>query len=165
MSGKIFTTLIADYSDKRHAEDIITLLDHYARDIAGGGNALDERVKANLTDELAVLPNAFSVLAYQRNKAVGLMNCFMGFSTFKCQPLVNIHDIVVIEPLRRRGVCSQMLRKVEEIARDRDCCKLTLEVLQGNRPAYNAYEKFGFTPYELDSSQGTAQFLEKSLSD
>ena len=56
-----------------------------------------------------------------------------------------------------------MLGKVELLARDRGCCKLTLEVLEGNAVARSAYEKFGFTGYELDPAMGKAHFWEKKL--
>ena len=37
--------------------------------------------------------------------------------------------------------------KVEEVARERDACKLTLEVLEGNKVAQGSYLKFGFSGY------------------
>ena len=56
-----------------------------------------------------------------------------------------------------------MLEKVEEAARERGCCKLTLEVLERNHAAQNAYRRFGFAPYELSSETGRAMFWEKTL--
>ena len=38
---------------------------------------------------------------------------------------------------------------VEEIALERNCCKLTLEVLEKNYIAINSYKKFGFNQYQL----------------
>ena len=43
------------------------------------------------------------------------------------------------------------------------CCKLTLEVLDGNAPAKAAYEKFGFASYELDPAVGGALCWQKKL--
>lgn len=56
-----------------------------------------------------------------------------------------------------------MLEKVEEIARSKDCCKVTLEVLSNNEVAKSAYRKFGFSGYELDPEAGFALFWQKSL--
>jgi ribosomal protein S18 acetylase RimI-like enzyme len=56
-----------------------------------------------------------------------------------------------------------LLRKVEEIAVARGCCKLTLEVLAGNRRAKAAYDRFGFSAYELDPELGAAVFWQKIL--
>ena len=91
------------------------------------------------------------------------MNCFEAFSTFACKPLVNIHDIAVSSEFRGKGISQKMLAVVEEIARKKGCCKITLEVLQGNRVAQNAYRKFGFDNYALDPEAGHAEFWQKSL--
>jgi len=56
-----------------------------------------------------------------------------------------------------------MLKKVEDIAKEKGCCKLTLEVLDGNKAAQNAYTKFGFGGYELDPVMGKALFWQKSI--
>jgi len=92
-----------------------------------------------------------------------LVNCFEGFSTFACKPLINIHDVAVADAYRRRGIAQQMMRYVENIARERGCCKLTLEVLQGNRNAQQMYGKLGYAGYQLDAATGAALFWQKGL--
>ncbi|WP_140917823.1 GNAT family protein [Limnobaculum xujianqingii] len=87
--------VIADYQNPAQGNDLLMLLDGYAQDPMGGGEALPPAVKASLLAELARLPHAFTVLAYVDNKPAGLINCFLGFSTFAAKPLVNIHDVVV----------------------------------------------------------------------
>ena len=87
----------ADYHDPGHAKDIEYLLSFYASDIMGGGTALNERILKNVPLELSKRPYAFSVIAYIEGKAAGLINCFEAFSTFRCKPLVNIHDVIVNE--------------------------------------------------------------------
>ena len=155
--------IIADYNSQQHAIDISLLLNSYAKDPMGGGQALSQHVQDNLASELAQVPNAFTVLCYVDNKAAGLINCLQGFSTFKCKPLINIHDVVVINGFRGKQISQHMLTKVEEVAVDRNCCKITLEVLVGNIIAKNAYLKFGFDDYVLDPKMGNAMFWEKGL--
>ena len=153
----------ADYRKPAHAEALITLLDEYAQDPMGGGEGLAQQVKSNLVEALAGMPGAFSVLAFSGDRAAGLVNCFQTLSTFQCRPLINIHDVVVAKEYRGLGISQNMLELVEAIGRKRGCCKLTLEVLEGNRVAQNAYRKFGFSGYELDPEQGKALFWEKKL--
>lgn len=153
----------ADYANPEHARDLVQLLDAYARDPAGGGSPLGVFVHDNLARELASRPQAFSVLAFEGNQAVGLVNCFEGFSTFACRPLVNVHDVVVLASHRGRGIAELMLALVEQIARARGACKLTLEVLQGNAGAARLYERAGFAGYQLDPAMGQARFLQKYL--
>ncbi|MCD1125771.1 GNAT family N-acetyltransferase [Jinshanibacter sp. LJY008] len=156
--------VIADYQNPAQGKDLLMLLDDYAQDPMGGGEALESSVKANLLGELAKLPHAFTVLAYVDNQPAGLINCFLGFSTFAVRPLVNIHDAVVNPSFRGLGLSQKMMEKVEQIAREKGCCKMTLEVLEGNDVAKGCYSKFGFSGYELDPAMGKAMFWQKKLS-
>ena len=156
-------TIIADYNNPEHGKDILYLLNEYANDPLGGGEALSEFTRNNLLGALAEIPGAFSVLCYMDSTPAGLANCFQGFSTFKCKPLINIHDIVVLEEFRGQGISQALMKTIESVALDRQCCKLTLEVLDGNQTAISAYKKFGFTHYELKSEFGQAMFWEKNL--
>jgi ribosomal protein S18 acetylase RimI-like enzyme len=153
----------ADYNNAVHASALVHLLDAYAQDLAGGGEALSEFVKNHLVKELAARPQAFSVLAFEAGQPIGLINCIEGFSTFACRPLVNIHDVVVLPGHRGQRVGEQMLTLVDQIARERGACKLTLEVLQGNTSAIKLYERMGFAGYQLDPAMGYAQFFHKWL--
>ena len=162
MAGTI-TVRRANYADAGHAAAMVMLLDAYARDPAGGGEALSAFAKENLVASLAARPQAYSVLAFDGDQAVGLVNCIEGFSTFACRPLVNVHDVAVLGSHRGRGIAEQMLAEAESIARERGAVKLTLEVLSGNRPAMRLYERIGFAGYQLDPAMGTARFLQKWL--
>ena len=152
-----------DFTNAKHEKDMIFLLDHYAKDPMGGGKALTKDVKENLAPTLSKLPHAFALLAYVNEEPAGLITCFDGFSTFACKPLVSIHDIIVHDDFRGLGISQKLLAKVEEIAHHKDCCKITLEVLEGNTIAQNAYRKFGFKGYELDPKMGKAEFWQKTL--
>ena len=155
--------LQASYTNPVHAEAIGFVLNHYAEDAMGGGQSISLDTQRQLAIELAKRPHAFSVLAFISGEPVGLVNCFEGFSTFLCRPLVNIHDVAVVAQYRGLGISQKMLAKVEEIARQRGCCKMTLEVLEGNTVAQNAYRKLGFAGYELDPAMGKAMFWQKTL--
>jgi len=155
--------LVADYDDPEHARILVELLDEYARHPMGGGQPLSQETRTRLVAELARVPHAFSLIAFVGEQPAGLVNCFQGFSTFACKPLINIHDLMVSAPFRGTGLAVRMLEKVEEIACQRGCCKLTLEVLEGNRAACNSYRKAGFAAYELDPAMGQALFWEKKL--
>ena len=153
----------ADYHNPVHAAALVQLLDAYAQDPAGGGEALSDFAKANLAKALAARPQAFSVLAFVGDQPVGLINCIEGFSTFACRPLVNVHDVAVLAGFRGQRVGEQMLALVEQIAQERGACKLTLEVLAGNASAIRLYERVGFAGYQLDPAMGQAQFFHKWL--
>ena len=155
--------LQASYTNAVHADAIGLLLNSYAEDPMGGGHSLPADLLQQLPAELAKRPHAFSVLAFVGGEPAGLVNCFEGFSTFACRPLVNVHDVVVKEQFRGVGLSQKMLQKVEEIARQRGCCKITLEVLEGNALAQSAYRKFGFDDSVFDPAHGRMLFWHKPL--
>ena len=153
----------ADYRDPDDAAAAIELLDAYARDPMGGGEPLSDFSRSNLAGVLAGRPDALTLLAFDDDAAIGLLNAFEGFSTFYCRPLYNIHDLYVAPAYRNRGLARRLIASLEDIARDRGCCKLTLEVLSGNLPAQSSYRRAGFAPYQLDAAQGQAGFWQKIL--
>ena len=153
---------LADYADPRDAADVVALLDAYARDPMGGGAPLAESVKARLAGDLAANPHAFSLLARLDGEAVGLANCFMGYSTFAAAPLVNIHDLAVLPGYRGAGIGKALLAAIEAEGLKRGACKVTLEVLSGNR-ARHLYAREGYGDYQLDPATGHALFWQKRL--
>jgi ribosomal protein S18 acetylase RimI-like enzyme len=159
----MFETLEADLSLPAHAEALVELMETYARDPMGGGEGLSEFVKANLPIELARRPTAHVILAFFDQAPAGLVVCFEGFSTFACKPLLNIHDVIVAPAFRGKGLSKLLFQKAEEIAIRLGCCKLTLEVLEGNQVAQAAYKSLGFGGYELDPQMGRAMFWQKKL--
>ena len=161
--GASMTVCRADYANADHASAVVLLLDAYAQDPMGGGHGLSDFAKANLVAALAARPQAYSVLAFDGNQPVGLVNCIEGFSTFACLPLVNVHDVAVLASHRGRRIGELMLALAEQVARERGACKLTLEVLSGNTGACRLYQRIGFENYQLDPTMGHAQFMQKWL--
>ncbi|AFY91747.1 GNAT family N-acetyltransferase [Chamaesiphon minutus] len=153
----------ADLTVAEHALAVITLMDEYASDPMGGSRGLSDYVKTHLISELTKRKTSYVILAFVERKPAGLIICFEGFSTFACQPLLNIHDAIVSLPYRGLGLSKLMLQFAEQIAVDLGCCKLTLEVLEHNYIAQKAYRSFGFEGYALNPQLGKALFWEKKL--
>lgn len=153
----------ADYHNEQHGKDLVMLLNAYALDPMGGGEALSEYTQQNLVATLAKRQDFLTLLCYVDDKPAGILNCVEGFSTFKAKPLLNIHDCGVLKEFRGLGISQKLFIEAEKIARSRGYCKLTLEVLEGNIVAQNAYKKLGFSGYELDEKTGNALFWEKVL--
>lgn len=153
----------ADWSLPAHGEAAVFLLDQYARDPMGGNSGLSAFAKSNLVQELSRRPWSRTFLAFVEGEPAGLAICIEGFSTFACKPLLNIHDLAVAPPFRRRGVGKQLLLRIEAIAREMGCCKVTLEVLEGNTRAQALYAQCGYAGYQLDPELGKAMFWQYLL--
>ena len=157
------TVELADYADARDAADIVELLEAYARDPMGGGEQLGQEVRDEVVPGLAATPGAFSLIARLDGEAVGLANCFTGFSTFIARPLINVHDMTVRADHRGEGIGRALLEAIEAEARRRGACKITLEVLSGNARAKALYVANGYSDYQLDPEAGHALFWQKKL--
>ena len=163
--ASMFDIFEADLTVPEQGAALLQLMREYARDPMGGGEDLSEVVQENLVETLSLWPGHHVVMAIatETKTPAGLIVCLEGFSTFACRPLLNIHDVIVSKSYRRKGLSQLMLQTVEDIARARGCCKITLEVLEGNEPARKAYETFGFGGYQLDPQRGHALFWQKKL--
>ena len=153
----------ANLTDPTHAKALITLLNLYALDPMGGGEALSDFTKQNLSNEILKRTDITVIIAFDDDKPAGLINCIEGFSTFASKPLMNIHDVYVSADSRGKGIATKLLQAAEDLAIEKGCCKVTLEILEGNEPAKLAYLKFGFDSYELDPKMGKAMFWQKKL--
>lgn len=156
-----FQTRQVDYNNTRDADDLVRLLSEYATLETGDADP----DLGGLPKLLAEFPTSFSLLAFdpsQPDDAIGLINCFYGMSTFYGRKLVNVHDVIVTEKHRGKGVAAALLQGVEEIARQQDCCRITLEVYADNPPALRAYEKYGFTR-DPAKPEVDVLFMRKSL--
>ncbi|AUL46388.1 GNAT family N-acetyltransferase [Bordetella trematum] len=153
----------ADLHNPDDGQAILTLLDEYARDPMGGGAPVDPAVRARLIDELAKRPTARVLIARDEAGPAGLAITFEGFSTFAGKPLLNLHDFMVSARCRGQGVGLRLLAALDELARSLGCCKLTLEVLEGNEAARRLYRKAGYEGYALQAEHGQAHFWQKKL--
>jgi ribosomal protein S18 acetylase RimI-like enzyme len=69
----------------------------------------------------------------------------------------------VLPAFRGQGLAIKMMDRIEQIAREKGCCKITLEVLSGNAVAQSLYQKVGFEAYALSEDAGQAEFWQKQL--
>ncbi len=155
----------ADLTYSVHQTAVLEMVDGYARDPMGDGKPLSESVRQRLIPELQKHKTTLIFLAFDSDKSVGIAVCFVGFSTFLAQPLINIHDLAVIPEYRGKGIGKQLLSAVENKAKEMHCCKLTLEVLENNTRALNAYTSFGFSQAAYTEQAGGALFFSKKIED
>ncbi len=158
---KAVTVRVADLAVDGDA--VVAMVDAYARDPTARGAPLPEEIKLALVPGLRAQPGAIVLLAFDGDAPIGVAVCFLGFSTFAAKPLLNVHDLCVVDAHRGRGVSRLLLDAIEAEARARGCCKITLEVLEKNQRARDVYLRFGFADYQLDPQMGSALMMEKKL--
>jgi GNAT superfamily N-acetyltransferase len=153
----------ADLARPEHQAAVLTMVDAYSRDPMGDGAPLRPEVRANLIPRLRAHPTTMIFLACAEGAPVGILVAFLGFSTFHARPLINLHDVAVVPAARGRGIGRQLVAAVEEKARALGCCRLTLEVLEGNARARRVYTAAGFGPGDDAPADKRYLFLTKPL--
>lgn len=140
----------ADLANSADSNAVFDLLNGYAIDEMGQGKPFSDEIRQRLVPELQKQPNAVVLLAFSDDAPSGLAICFVGFSSFKAKPLLNIHDFCVSPQFQGQGIGQKLMSAVEAEARARGCCKVTLEVREDNARAQALYLKCGFDPGKKD---------------
>ncbi len=153
----------ADLGTAEHGAAVLTLLDAYSRDPMGDGKPLAEEVRQQLIPGLRQHPTTLILIASADGEPAGIAVCFRGFSTFHARPLLNIHDFAVRPEYRGLGIARKLMTEIESAARELNCCRLTLEVLEHNSPARRLYESEGFAQATYRPEAGGALFFVKPL--
>lgn len=157
MGEHAVTVRAIDFSDPADLRSYLAMLDAYANDPMGASAPLQADARERLVRDLPTHPTVEGLLAEHGDTAVGFATCFVGYSTFRARPLLNIHDIAVLHAWRGRAVADALLDAVTARARQLGCCRVTLEVRDDNAPARRVYARNGFV------SSTCNLFLEKSL--
>ena len=163
MEPEAVTIERADLERPEHQRAIVEMTAAYARDPMGNDAPLDADVLEALVPALRRHPTTLVWLAWRGDRPVGIATCFLGFSTFAARPVINVHDLCVVQGERGRGIATALLRAVESSARERGCAKVTLEVQEHNAPARRLYEALGFAQAVYARGNGGALFFAKDL--
>jgi ribosomal protein S18 acetylase RimI-like enzyme len=133
-----------DYGDPAHLQAVRSLLNGYVEDEMGGGKPLSGVEQVTLTEGLRRRAGSLVLLAVRGGVFCGLLVAFENFSTFTVRPMMNIHDVFVLESHRGKGVGRRLMQAAVEEAARRNCSRVTLEVRQDNVAAQRLYKSMGF---------------------
>jgi ribosomal protein S18 acetylase RimI-like enzyme len=137
-----------NFSDSDDLKALAALINEYIVDDMGGGEKLSPIQQLRLVSGLDEHPKSIVILAKADEVYVGMIVAFENFSTFSVKPMINIHDVIVRKEYRGLGVGRKLMHKIEEIARERSCSRITLEVRHDNVIAQELYKSMGFAETE-----------------
>lgn len=104
------------------------------------------------TDEATIAQSVFEkksaevLLAEMDSKLVGYAVFFHNFSTFIGRRGLYLEDLFVKPEFRRNGVGKLLLKKLAEIALERNCGRMEWAVLDWNEKAIEFYKSLGAKP-------------------
>jgi len=93
-------------------------------------------------------PAAEALLALDGDDCVGLALYFHNYSTFLAQRGIYLEDLYVKPESRGKGVGFALLRRLAQIAIERNCGRLEWQVLDWNQPSIEFYRKLGAAPQD-----------------
>lgn len=163
MRARDVVVVEADLARPDHQRAVVEVTAAYARDPMGNGGPLPARVLEDLIPGLRAHPTTLVLLAFVGEDVAGIATCFLGFSTFAARPLLNVHDLCVLEPFRGRGIGRALLGAAEASAARRGCVKLSLEVQEHNARARRLYESVGFSQAVANPINGGALYYTKPI--
>lgn len=110
-----------------------------------------EKLEHELTGSAAALrehlfgdrPAAEALVAERGNHVVGYALFFTTYSTFLTRPGIYLEDLYVSESERGKGVGKALLRRVAQLARERNAGRLEWSVLDWNQRAIDFYVASG----------------------
>jgi ribosomal protein S18 acetylase RimI-like enzyme len=144
-TGKKIQIIEGDLKNEEHAAHFLRLTSAYMADLMGGAEAWTKEQKRTVIRDMANQPCALILFAKLDGKFAGICTCFYEYSTFLAKPLINIHDIYVDESCRGLGIATTLVKTLGEVAKNKNCGKITLEVRRDNLNARDLYKHQGFT--------------------
>jgi len=88
-------------------------------------------------------PMAEGLIARQDGHPIAYAIYFHNFSTFQARRCMYLEDIYVRPDYRGKGIGKALLKRLAEIAIERDCGRFEWAVLEWNEPAIRFYESIG----------------------
>jgi GNAT superfamily N-acetyltransferase len=133
-----------DFKNPEHTTAFFELLTEYMEHPMGDATELSSTQKNTLIHELSIHPTVKILLLKYNTHIVGAATCFKNFSTFKAAPFINVHDLIISQAYRRKGLARELLSGIITMAKETNCCKVTLEVRTDNEAAMALYRSIGF---------------------
>lgn len=92
--------------------------------------------------------NAEVIFACEDGKEVGFALFFHNFSTFLGRAGIYLEDLFVLPEYRGKGYGKALLRKLAQIAVERECGRLEWWCLDWNKPSIDFYLSLGAKPMD-----------------
>ena len=132
-------------NDPKHCKQLLLLLNDYMLDEMGVSQPMPKYLESKIIDGLEKHPSYLGFFVCVNNEYAALANCNINYSTWQAKFLINIHDFIVSPKFRKQGFGQFLLTEIERYAREKDFCKINLEVRYDNIKAQKLYKKEGFS--------------------
>lgn len=123
--SELYHQLIGQYSDKARLHEVYRLIE--------------------------ADPNYYLLGAYVDGQLAGsLMGIICYDLVDQCKPFMVIENVIVSSQAQRKGVGQQLMLRIEQIARDRECGYIILVSGAQRKEAHLFYEKMGYREEQVE---------------
>ncbi|WP_207941430.1 hypothetical protein DOK78_001095 [Enterococcus sp. DIV2402] len=146
------------------AKEDVPLILSFIKELADYENLLDEVVatEADLEKSLFAQKRAEVLFALVDEKEVGFALFFHNYSTFLGKAGLYLEDLYIKPDVRGQGIGKQLLKKLAQIALERDCGRLEWWCLDWNQTSIDFYLSLNAEPMdEWTSYRLTGENLKK----
>ncbi|MFR6312548.1 N-acetyltransferase family protein [Anaerofustis stercorihominis] len=122
----------------------------FIKELAVYENMLDEVVadEETLNKWLFEKEKAEVIIGEAENEPIGFALFFHNFSTFLGKSGIYLEDLYIREEYRKNGYGKGFLKKLAQIAKERDCGRLEWSCLDWNKPSIDFYLSLGAEPMD-----------------
>ena len=111
--------------------------------LSGEVSATEKDLKNTLFSEN---PKAECLIGYENDSPAAFAVFFHNYSTFLGKYGIYLEDLFVLPEKRGKGYGKAMLKRLAQIAVERNCGRFEWSVLDWNEPAIKFYKAFGAKP-------------------
>jgi ribosomal protein S18 acetylase RimI-like enzyme len=134
-----------NFSHPDHQKAFIHLIGAYMQDPMGAAPPLSEVQKQKLISDLSQHPSVLVIFILCEEAYVGLAVGFINYATFRAAHYLNVHDLIIDPKYRNQKLGRLLMNHLIELSKNRNYCKITLEVRNDNHIAQSLYSSLGFT--------------------
>jgi ribosomal protein S18 acetylase RimI-like enzyme len=149
---------ICDFADPDDRAAFARLMAEFASEPVSSRTDLDAAHFTRVADDLARRAGTLVLLAArgESESTEGVLIAFEGYSSFAQAQLFNVHDVHVTPAARGHGLGTAMMQALEDLAREHDFAKITLEVASTNSGAIALYRRLGYAGLDAATAAATA---------
>ena len=92
---------------------------------------------------LGANPKIHTLLKYDGEKAIGMLNYFYTFSSFQGKSCIWVEDVFILDSYRGKGYGVELFHAVREIAKQQSCPRVEWLVRKNNDAGRRFYDRLG----------------------
>ena len=135
---------ICDFANPMHCARLCEMVDCNITESSGDNKPLTNDQKLVLLDGLESLPSSIVIFAVDNKEIIGYATAFINFSSLTASAVMNISELYIEQNYRNKGWAVKMIEKLIDMAKYKDCNRISIEINKNDAEVQHIYSGFGF---------------------